>query len=234
MHKLFIPIYHYFSKHKVLMYLIMLVSAVVFLFFGLQLHYEEDITKLLPESSVESQLAFSSIELKDKIYIQVTSANEPLSPETLAERTDEFIDLLYDKDSSNRFISNVLYRIEPEMGINALDFVLSHLPSFIDTTAYHEFDKAMEPEAVEKQMWVNYGLMMEDETGDITQAIAYDPLNLRGPILGDAIEGAVGNFNIIDGHLFCPDSTVALAYLAPAFKSLYRIQPHAFESAKRV
>ena len=220
MHKLFIPIYHYFSKHKVLMYLIMLVSAVVFLFFGLQLHYEEDITKLLPESSVESQLAFSSIELKDKIYIQVTSANEPLSPETLAERTDEFIDLLYDKDSSNRFISNVLYRIEPEMGINALDFVLSHLPSFIDTTAYHEFDKAMEPEAVEKQMWVNYGLMMEDETGDITQAIAYDPLNLRGPILGDAIEGAVGNFNIIDGHLFCPDSTVALAYLAPAFKSL--------------
>ena len=54
MHKLFIPIYHYFSKHKVLMYLIMLVSAVVFLFFGLQLHYEEDITKLLPESSVES------------------------------------------------------------------------------------------------------------------------------------------------------------------------------------
>ena len=39
-------------------------------------------------------------------------------------------------------------------------------------------------------------------------------------MLGDAIEGAVGNFNLIDGHLFCPDSTVALAYLAPAFRSL--------------
>ena len=220
MHKVFIPIYRYFNKHKVLMYLIMAVSALVFLIFGLQLKYEEDISRLLPSSSVESQLAFSSIELKDKVYIQVTSANEKLSPEVLCERTDEFIDLLFEKDSTSHFISNVLYKMEPEMALNALDFVLEHIPSFIDTSAYHDFEKAMEPEAVEKQMWVNYEQMMEDETGDITQAIAYDPLNLRGAVLGDAIEGAVGNFNLIDGHLFCPDSTVALAYLAPSFRSL--------------
>ena len=220
MHRIFVPIYRYFSHHKPLMYVLMIVSAVVYLFFGLKLHYEEDITKLLPESSVESQLAFSSIELKDKIYIQVTSADEPLSPEVLAERTEEFVDLLFEKDSTTHFISNVLYKIEPEMGINALEFVLGHIPSFIDTSAYHDFDKALEPEAIEKQMWVNYNQMLEDETGDITQAIAYDPLNLRGPVLGDAIEGAMGSFNIIEGYLFCPDSTVALAYLAPAFKSL--------------
>ena len=220
MHKIFVPIYRYFDKHKTLMYLIMAVSALVFLIFGLQLKYEEDISRLLPSSSVESQLAFSSIELKDKVYIQVTSADEKLSPDVLCERTDEFIDLLFEKDSKSHYISNVLYKMEPEMALNALDFVLEHIPSFIDTSAYHDFEKAMEPEAVEKQMWVNYEQMMEDETGDITQAIAYDPLNLRGAVLGDAIEGAVGNFNLIDGHLFCPDSTVALAYLAPAFRSL--------------
>ena len=187
MHRIFVPIYRYFNRHKPLMYVLMVASAVVFLFFGLKLHYEEDITKLLPESSVESQLAFSSIELKDKIYIQVTSADEPLSPEVLAERTDEFVDLLFEKDSTTHFISNVLYKIEPEMGINALEFVLGHIPSFIDTSAYHDFDKALEPEAIEKQMWVNYNQMLEDETGDITQSIAYDTLNLRGPVLGYAI-----------------------------------------------
>ena len=95
MHKIFLPIYRYFNKHKPLMYTVLVVSSLVFLFFGLRLKYEEDITKLLPTSSVESQLAFSSIELKDKIYIQVTSADDPLPPEMLVERTDEFIDLLY-------------------------------------------------------------------------------------------------------------------------------------------
>ena len=220
MQKIFIPIYRYFSKHKAVMYVLMLVSAALFLFFGLKLHFEEDISKLLPSSSVESQLAFTSIQLKDKIYLQVTSADEPLSPETLGERTDEFVDFLFERDSSSRFISNILYRIEPEMGINALDFVLEHIPSFIDTSAYHDFEKALEPEAIEKQMWVNYEQMTADETGDVTQAIMYDPLNLRGVVLGEVLQGAASSFNIIDGHLFCPDSTVALAYLAPSFKSL--------------
>ena len=220
MHKIFLPIYRFFCKHKALMYIIMVASVAVFLFFGLQLHYEEDISKLLPESSVESQLAFSSIQLKDKIYIQVTSANEPLLPQTLCERTDEFVYLLFEKDSTSHFISNVLYRMEPEMALNALDFVIEHIPSFIDTSAYRGFAKALEPEAIEKQMWVNYEQMMEDETGELTQAIAYDPLNLRGVVLGEVLQSVSTGYNIIDGHLFCPDSTVALAYLAPAFKSL--------------
>ena len=220
MHKVFLPIYRYFSEHKTLMYIIMAITTLVFLFFGLRLKYEEDISRLLPSSSVESQLAFTSIQLKDKIYIQVTSADEPLPPEVLCERTDEFVDLLFEKDSTSHFISNILYKLEPELAINGLDFMLEHLPSFVDTSAYHAFEDAMQPEAVEAQMWVNYEQMMEDETGDITQTIAYDPLNLRQAIIGDAMEGAIGGFNLIDGHLFCPDSTVALAYLAPAFRSL--------------
>ena len=220
MHIIFLPLYHFFRNHKVLMYLIMVVTTLVFLFFGLRLHFEEDISKLLPSSSVESQLAFGSIQLKDKIYIQVTSTDEHLSPDLLAERTDEFIDLLYKKDSTSHYIGNLLYKMEPETAINALDFVLEHIPSFIDTAAYQDFEKALEPEAIEKQMWVNYEQMMEDETGDITQAIMYDPLNLRDVVLGNVLQGAVGGFNLINDHLFCPDSTVALAFLAPSFRSL--------------
>ena len=220
MHKIFLPLYRYFHNHKALMYIILVVSTVVFLFFGLRLHFEEDISKLLPSSDVESQLAFSSIQLKDKIYIQVTSADEPLSTDELTERMDEFVNLLYEKDSSNQYIANILYKLEPETAINALDFVLEHIPSFIDTSAYHAFEKALEPEAIDRQMGINFEQMMADETGDATQAIMYDPLNLRDVVLGDVLQSATGSFTIVDGQLFCPDSTVALAFLAPAFRSL--------------
>ena len=220
MHKIFLPLYRYFHNHKALMYIILVVSTVVFLFFGLRLHFEEDISKLLPSSDVESQLAFSSIQLKDKIYIQVTSADEPLSTEELTERMDEFVNLLYEKDSTSHYIANILYKLEPETAINALDFVLEHIPSFIDTSAYHAFEKALEPEAIDRQMGINFEQMMADETGDATQAIMYDPLNLRDVVLGDVLQSATGSFTIVDGQLFCPDSTVALAFLAPAFRSL--------------
>ncbi len=202
------------------MYIIMTVTAVVFLFFGLKVNYVEDISSLLPTSSVESQLAFTSIELKDKIYLQVTSAHETLEPEILGERMDEFTDLLFEKDSSSHFISNILVRMEPETAINALEFVLDHIPSFVDTTAYPAFVQAMEPAVAEAQMAEDYELMMTDETGDLTQMVAYDPLNLKEAVIGDLLEGVTSGYNLIEGHFFCPDSTVAIAYLAPSFQSL--------------
>lgn len=220
MHKIFIPIYRFFKGRQVLMYLIMAVTFLVFMFFGLQLHFEEDITKLLPSSSVESQLAFGSIGLKDKVFIQVTSSGDRLAPEEIGEMTDAFVDMLFERDSQSRYISNILYRMEPEVGLNALDFVLEHVPSFVDTSAYRAFAKAIEPEAIAAQMQANFDLLMEDETGDALQMIAYDPLNLKEAVLGNMLQGAVGGFNIIDGHFFCADSTVTIAYLAPAFKTL--------------
>lgn len=228
MHRIFLPIYHYFKSRKVLMYTLMVASFLVFLFFGLKIRYEENIVSLLPTSSVESQLAFSSIELKDKIYLQVTSADEPLEPAAIAERMDEFTDLLFEKDTTSHFISNILVRMEPETGINALEFVLDHLPSFVDTSSYVAFAKAMEPAAVEAQMDANYELLMNDETGDVTQTIAYDPLNLREAIIGDMLEGVMNGRTLIDGHFFSPDSTVAIAYLAPAFKTLDSKSARAF------
>ena len=220
MHKIFIPIYRFFKGRQVLMYLVMAVTFVVFAAFGFQLHFEEDISKLLPTSSVESQLAFGSIGLKDKVFIQVTSSDSELAPEEIGALTDAFMDLLFEKDADHHYISNILYKMEPEMALNALDFVLEHLPSFVDTSVYSAFEQAMDPEVAATQMRADYDLLMNDETGDALQMIAYDPLNLKDAVIGDLLQGAMGGYNIVDGHFFCADSTVAIAYLAPAFKTL--------------
>ncbi len=214
------PIYHFFCRHKALMYAILIATSAVFVYFGAKVKYEEDVSRLLPSSSVESELAFSSIGLKDKIFIQVTSADSPLDVTTLAARTDAFVALLQQKDSSGRYIDNILCRMEPETALNALDFVLGHLPSFIDTTAYMAFSTAVEPDDIKEQLALDAELVRGDETGDITQAVSYDPLNLRKAVLSDLFTEATGSYNIVEGHFFCPDSTVTISYLAPAFKSL--------------
>lgn len=220
MHRIFLPIYHFFRKHKPLMWILLVATSVLFLFFGLKVKYEEDVSRLLPTSSVESELAFGSIGLKDKIFIQVTSAGERLDVATLAERTDAFMELLQSKDTAGRFINNILYRMETETALNGLDFVLGHIPSFIDTSAYAAFAEAIKPDAISAQMALDAEIVMNDETGDETQAVGYDPLNLREAVLGNLLSDAAGGYNIIDGHFFCPDSTVTISYLAPAFKTL--------------
>ena len=220
MHRIFLPIYHFFRRHKPLMWILLVATSLLFVFFGIKVKYEEDISRLLPTSSVESELAFGSIGLKDKIFIQVTGAGEKLDVATLADRTDAFIELLQSKDTAGRYIDNILYRMESETALNSLDFVLGHLPSFIDTTAYAAFAEAIKPEAVRTQIAEDAYVVMNDETGDETQAIGYDPLNLRAAVLGDLMGEVSGGFNIIDGHFFCPDSSVTISYLAPGFKTL--------------
>ena len=225
MHRLFLPLYHYFQKHRGLLYLLLAGSFLLFLFFGLKLRYEEDIVKLLPRSSTDNELAFSDIGLKDKVFIQVTSADpaNPLDPATLGAYMDEYCEALLQQDSTGRFITGILHDLDMGTMLGAIDYGFEHLPSFIDTSLYAAFAAALEPESVEKAMQDNLALLEADETGEITQLVTMDPLGLRNILLGELMPeggGSAGGFTIDEGHFFCPDKTVALAFLSPGFNSM--------------
>ena len=203
------------------MWLLLIASTLLFGWFGAKLRYEEDIMKLLPETEESTELAFGEIDLKEKIFVQVTSRNNPVSPQVLGDAVEEFCQILEEKDSSTHYISGILSSLDLETGLSAMEYGIEHLPSFVDTSWYSALEKAMTPEAIMAQMEENAHLIMEDETGDDTQLVTMDPLNFRSILLKDILgEGAVmGGFNMVDGHFFCQDKSVALAFVAPSFIS---------------
>lgn len=230
MTRFFLALYRYFSGHKAVMYALLVLLCVISVAFGLKVSYEEDITKLLPSAATsDSGLAFGNLKVKDKIFIQLTGKDETLDTYTLSSYIDEFVDSLEVRDSSARCIDNVLYRIDGDFPVMALDFALSHVPSFVDTACYAGFECLLCREAVDSMMAVDYELVMTDETGSATQMVCTDPLGLRnvlaqslGGILGgvsgdsDSASGSATGFTLVDSHLFCRDSTVALAFVSPA------------------
>ena len=256
MEKLFIAIYRFFEKKKALMYGLLILSSVIFIYFGSKVQYEENIAKLLPQTdaATESGLAFGNLRVKDKIFIQLTSAtDEPVAPETLAAYCDEFIETILQKDTATHYIANVLYQIDDDLIINGLDYALIHVPSFVSPQAYARFDSLLTEEVVDAQMALNYDLVMNDEEGNKTTMVGQDPAALRYALseglkpqtviqseaknLGDIKDDNAdtseilppsgrlndnqfsAGFTLIDRHLFVPDSTVALAFLAPNFSS---------------
>ena len=205
----FVKIYRYFQKHKILLYALMLLSSAVFIFFGLKVKLDVDLVRLLPASKhTETDLVFGNLKIKDKIFMEMTGAE----PEVMAGYVDELMDSILADDAG---IANTLYRLEPDMALNALDFAMMHVPSFVDTSLYAQFDSAIAH--VDETMAHNYDLIMNDETGMLTQMVTTDPLNLRKYLLPDLSSGM--GFTLIDGHLFCRDSTVALIYISPDFQS---------------
>ena len=225
MHRVFVPIYRFFRSHKALLYVLLALSSLVFVIFGTKLRYEEDVAKLLPRSSVESELAFSDIGLKDKIFIQITSADAetPLDTWTLSDYIDEFTDALEQRDSTGKYIRSILRSLDAETALGAMDYGFEHLPSLIDTGFYEAFAAALEPAALDAQMARNLELIESDMTGETTRLVCTDPFALRDIFLArlmpeGAMDGSVGDYTIENSHFFCPDRTVAMAFLSPSFQ----------------
>ncbi len=224
MHRIFLPIYHFFQRHKAWMYISLFATLLFFGWYGIKLQYKENIVELLPRSSTNNELAFSEISLKDKIFLQVTSSDtlHPVSSAELAGAMDEYCAILEEKDSATHYMAGILYSLDADMAMGAMDYAFSHLPTFVDTSWYRLFLPALSRESIEQQMSENYRLIEEDETGEATQMVAMDPLNLRSclleAVLGDS--NSVGGFTVEHGHLFCPDKSVALAFITPAFDGM--------------
>ena len=203
------------------MYVLMLLSLGIFAFFGSKVCFEEDIIKLLPRSSMDSELAFSEIELKDKVILMAASSDSSeVAPEILGQHLEAFCHLLEEADSSSGLIRSMLYKLDVDMALGAMDYALVHLPTFIDTSWYASFSEALEPEALDAQMQRNYDLIMADEDGMTTQLVSMDPLALRDRLIQRILPeegGSVGGFTLVGEHLFTPDRSIAIGFLSPNF-----------------
>ena len=205
----FVKIYKFFTQHKFLLYALLIISSVIFAFFASRAQFEEDLMKLLPKSDEsESGLVFGNVKVKDKLFMQMTGAE----PEVMVGYVDELMDSILANDEG---IANTLYKLEPDMAINALDYAMMHVPSLVDTNMYARFDSAIAH--ADETMARNYEMIMNDETGMVTEMVSTDPLALRECLMPD-LSGSMG-FTLIDGHLFCADSTVALIFISPDFQT---------------
>ena len=221
MSKITIAIYRFFKKKPILLYLTMILSTLVFAFFGLQIKYEEDISKLLPSGNIgtSQQLVFTNLKVKDKVFITFSNKDGKVNTDSLIAACDAFTDslLAHDKDS---LIDNILYRLDEDLLFSGVEYLYANLPLFLDENDYKAFDSVFTAKNLEEQMAENYA-DLESAAGNYTyELIQQDPARLRYILKNKASEfsKALGsNYKIIDGHFFTPDSTMVITFLSPNF-----------------
>ena len=217
----FIHIYHYFRNHRWVCWLSMVALFAFFGYFASQLHLEEDINKLMPSSKNEdgtTKLAFADLKIKDKTFL-LFEATDSTDVSALTAVCDAFVDslLAQDKDS---VIGDLFYRLDEDLLPNGIDYLSEHLPAYIDTTAYAQFDTLLTREHFVRQMQQNHDDLLS-EVGDLfPELIEMDPMGMRN-VLAEQMKPllSAGTYQTIDNHFFVPDSTVCIAFLTPRFSS---------------
>ncbi|MDR2038540.1 MAG: MMPL family transporter [Bacteroidales bacterium] len=217
-------IYLYFKKHKALFYGILISTTLFFAYFGLKINFEEDISKLLPsvEKGGTEKLVFSNLKVKDKIFILFNPVSDTIDTDELVDICDEFVQALLDKDTINDAIYNVLYQIDESLFQNGITFLYENVPVFLEASQYRQLDSLLQKEQVEKQMEENYATLISTAGMAFRDVITQDPIALRNIFmsgLGGIGSGLGGNFTFYNGHIFTSDTTVAIAFLSPNFKS---------------
>lgn len=232
MTNLCIYIYRFFREHKFFYWGLMLALFAFFGYYAAQIHLEEDISKLLPSSKNEdgtTKLAFADLRIKDKTFLVFEASAEMSADErvdSLIAVSDRFVDELNVtldslKQRGDTLLEDVFSSFSKEdVLLDAIDFMEGQLPCYIDTDAYASFDTLFTIEHMERQMALNREQGMSPIGQMFPELIAMDPLGLRN-VLGSQLSGLVGGlggqYKIVDGHFFVPDSTVLLVFLTPRF-----------------
>lgn len=219
MTNLFICFARYFCNHRAICWLSMVALFAFFGFFAVQIHLEEDINKLMPSSKNEdgtTKLAFADLKIKDKVFLLFEGGDT----DSLIETCDEFVDSLLKKDSLTQTIGDVFYHLDEDLIPNAVDYMMAHLPAYIDTMFYMRFDSLLTREHFVEQMQQN----RDDLTGEFgemfPELIQMDPMGMRS-VLAEQLAPmmSAGNYLTIDNHFFVPDSTVCLAFITPRYSA---------------
>jgi predicted exporter len=217
----FVRLSLYFREHRAVCWSSMLALFVFFGYFATRIHLEEDINKLMPSSKNEdgtTKLAFADLKIKDKVFLLF----EGEGTENLIEACDAFVDTLLQRDTVCQTISDVFYRLPEDLMMDGVDYLSSHFPAYIDTSAYVRFDTLLTREHFVRQMQQN----REDLTGEFgemfPELIQMDPMGMRNVLaeqMMPLLSAGGGNYKTIDSHFFVPDSTVCIAFITPNFSA---------------
>lgn len=232
MTQLCIKIYRYFRAHRLVYWMLMLGLFAFFGYFAAQIHLEEDIAKLLPSSKNEdgtTKLAFADLKIKDKTFI-LFEAPATLSSEervdSLSALCDCFIgdlqaELEAKKEAGDTLVEDIFYQLSMEdIMMDGIDFMIAHLPSYIDTSLYAGFDTLLTEQHFAQQMPRNKEALMSTVGSLFPELIQIDPIGLRESLLQNIMgmkDGMGGNYKIVNGHFFTPDTTVCIAFVTPHF-----------------
>ncbi|MEE1062474.1 MAG: MMPL family transporter, partial [Paludibacteraceae bacterium] len=125
------------------------------------------------------------------------------------------------RDSANKYIADILYKIDNNVMMGAMEYLSKSLPIYLEDEDYKAIDSLLTPEAVKASMERNAALVYSPMMG-LSDLVARDPLGMKDVLLGKVDkmkEGLGGSYSMINQHFFTPDSALCIAFMSPGFAS---------------
>jgi 1-acyl-sn-glycerol-3-phosphate acyltransferase len=232
MHKVFIGIHRFISQNKALAAALALVYLLVFGYLFTRLKFEEDITKLIPQSenTDKATKVLNGMKFADKITVII----EGDSADYMTSLADTFLDSL---TSCAPYIKSIQGTLSEEDLAQTLEFVSENIPLFLDSADYKKIEENLSKDSITKAVQQNFKTLVSP-TGLVTGSMVMkDPLGINFLGLKKLQNLGLGDdFVLHNGYILTKDQKRLLLFINPAMtgtetekntlfaEALYRIQ----------
>lgn len=223
MDALFLLIYKFFSRRRLVLFTLVIITAGIAIFLSTRIRFEEDISRMITggsSSGVMSKVVEQS-KMLDKLIITISS-NDSLSE----SNTEELIasgDLLADTLQSTAFqpyVKGITYKIADTLIETMFNMVYANLPLFLEEQDYARFDTLTQPAQIEEAISRDLNNLLSPASFSMKQMIIRDPLGMGSMALQRL--GAYQNdenYKIYNGCIFSKDLKHLMMFVSPVHAS---------------
>ncbi len=220
MAKIFLFLYNFFKKHRVIFVLLIAASFLFVGYYASKIRLEEDISKFIPQNQKTEKFNFvyRNLKLSDKLMVNIyfADSNAKPDPERLIAISNDLVASLT-KEFKNEYIKEITHQIVDDDLYGVYDSFYQYLPVFLDSTDYPKIDSIISEKNLQKRIEGNYKTLISPTSIVLKKFISRDPLGLTSLAL-NKLKGLQvdNNFDVIDGHIFSKNHQNLLLFIIPA------------------
>ena len=147
MNNLFLKIYDFFQRHKVLRVLLPVVAVLLLAASALTLNYKQDITDFLPldDNYRKSMDVYQNLNAADKVFVVVQMRDTAaVNPDRVVEAVDAVTIEINKRAESGKWVKDVTSQVDYEKMMEVVDFVYSNIPYFLTDADYARMDSVLD------------------------------------------------------------------------------------------
>ncbi len=204
MTKLFLKIYDFFAKKKLLLFLITICITILCILSATKINFSEDISGFLPENEENEQAdyALQHLGASNTIMVYFSKNNEETEDDLLYEAIDYFVNSLYNNNIED-YTNKIQYSIDESEIIEKMNFISKNLPYLLDKNDYERIDSIIVKENIFRQIENNKEILGTIHGGMMKSVMTNDPLFISNNLLKGLSNFKMNdNFNSKDGYIF--------------------------------
>ena len=220
MEKIFSAIYNYFAKHRLVFFIIFAGSFIAVALLASRVHFEEDISKILPKDKKIEKLnqVFQNSKFLDKLVVTVSlkdtlAASQPDSLVSFAEVLGNTI-----QQKLSPYISKVNYKVDDGFALELMSTVTDHIPVFLDDKDYSTIDSLIQPARLKKTLENDIKTLTSPAGIALKSTISKDPVGISFLGLKKLQQLQYDdNFGLYDSYIVTKDYKHLMLFITPAY-----------------